>query len=1210
VSRARLTALRLVGFKSFAERTTVEFGAGISAVVGPNGSGKSNLADALRWTLGEQGRMLRTRRSEDVIFAGSSARRAIGMADVTLVIDNSDRLLPVDFGEIEIGRRLYRSGENEYLLNRQRIRLKDLVELLDAGNLSDNAFLFIGQGMVDQALALRPEERRPLFEEAAGVRRHERRRRQAEAELVEAEANLERLRDLLAELRPQARRLSAQAEQLQARRSAGAELAEALLASARARWVSLSQSAAKETKDVDRARTAADLAMAELKAAEADASRLASDISRRAEAEQALRRALDHQREKLTALRVAQARLETELAAQARDVERVAAEQSAAESRRAGAVAAISQPMAETDAALATELEYVERQLAEIERGGDILSPAPDIAATRRERDQHQRRLATLEAGLATSTARFDELETRHAAAARELTEATSALDAAANEERAAATALAAARTSAEATAVAQTEARSRQAEAEEEASAARGRLAALDSALGALSDEGLSRAARARGASLIAEGLEVEPRFRAAVSAALGAAASAYLVDEDAVPALAARRGSLAVYGATVRPTPPAAVAAISEATSSAGGGRLNEAVRRDPRAQVTRLLERVVWLPDLAAALKMRPLLPPGWSAVTLAGEVVADDGVIQLGGAESVLEQRAQRDALQTHLRSLEEALTTERDAVIRTTQIAAAAQSALAAAGMRHETARRQLRGAEEVERLAQRRVEQLVRESAWQKAQLERVGPEAVAARELIDRISSDIAALEAQLGSNTAAARRTDAVRVSTLRERAAELRRQVAIQQQGAAAAQDARRRAEVALALDEARLRELATESQRIALRDHELTERRADLDAQLEQAGRAEGEAAARLDAAYAGGAAERAHLADAEARATKARESLREQETRSRAAEVRALESRLLLEQSRESLLVELAGIGDDGTAALARAAGDERAQADPERDAEQMEDLLARTLERWSDDQSAPEAISTGRLAGLRRRFHELGAGNPYAVEEYAELRDRLDGLESQRVDIEAAIASTRELIASLGTLINDQFRQTFAALEDAFARRFHELFGGGDAQLSLTAPDDLSTTGVDIHARPPGKKRQPLAMLSGGERALTAVSLLLAMLEVRPVPFCVLDEVDAALDEANVGRFSRALRGLAEQTQFIVITHNRGTIEAADTLYGVTIGDDAVSRVVSLRLPAADGNGRSSPDVEPGASGDQPMPAASAKAGKTQPRLS
>ena len=181
--------------------------------------------------------------------------------------------------------------------------------------------------------------------------------------------------------------------------------------------------------------------------------------------------------------------------------------------------------------------------------------------------------------------------------------------------------------------------------------------------------------------------------------------------------------------------------------------------------------------------------------------------------------------------------------------------------------------------------------------------------------------------------------------------------------------------------------------------------------------------------------------------------------------------------------------------------------------------------------------------------------------------------------------MESAIASTRELIASLSALINEQFRTTFAALEDAFERRFHELFGGGDAQLSMTVPEDISTTGIEIHARPPGKKRQPLSMLSGGERALTAVSLLLAMLEVRPVPFCVLDEVDAALDEANVGRFSKALRGLAEQTQFIVITHNRGTIEGADALYGVTLGDDAVSRVVSLRLPEPAANGRAAEEA-------------------------
>jgi chromosome segregation protein len=213
--------------------------------------------------------------------------------------------------------------------------------------------------------------------------------------------------------------------------------------------------------------------------------------------------------------------------------------------------------------------------------------------------------------------------------------------------------------------------------------------------------------------------------------------------------------------------------------------------------------------------------------------------------------------------------------------------------------------------------------------------------------------------------------------------------------------------------------------------------------------------------------------------------------------------------------------------------------------------------------------------SAGRIAALRRRFHELGAANPFAAREHDELRARVDGLEAQRADLVGAIDRTRTLMLELDELITRQFRATFAALEVAFDRQFDRLFGGGFARLALTDPADLSQTGVEIVARPPGKKAQALAMLSGGERALTAVALLFAMLEVRPVPFCVLDEVDAALDEANVGRFVDALRDLALTTQFVVITHNRGTIEAADALYGVTVGDDAVSRVVSLRIEEA-----------------------------------
>ena len=226
---------------------------------------------------------------------------------------------------------------------------------------------------------------------------------------------------------------------------------------------------------------------------------------------------------------------------------------------------------------------------------------------------------------------------------------------------------------------------------------------------------------------------------------------------------------------------------------------------------------------------------------------------------------------------------------------------------------------------------------------------------------------------------------------------------------------------------------------------------------------------------------------------------------------------------------------------------------------------------------WLEAPPPAEPPPPGRLASLRRRFHDLGAVNPFAAEEYAEVRARLDGLEAQRTDLEAAIEHTRDLIRELGTMIGDQFRRTFDALASAFDARFQQLFGGGYARLALTDPEDLAATGVEIMARPPGKKAQALAMLSGGERALTAVALLFAMLEIRPVPFCVLDEVDAALDEANIGRFADALRGLAHMTQFVVITHNRGTIEVADALYGVTVGEDSVSRVISLRLEDAAG---------------------------------
>jgi chromosome segregation protein len=1186
MANARLTALRLVGFKSFAERTLVEFGPGISAVVGPNGSGKSNLADALRWTLGEQGRMLRTRRSEDVIFAGSSSRRAIGMADVTLVIDNSDRLLPVDYGEVEIGRRLYRSGESEYLLNRQRIRLRDLVELLDAGNLADNAFLFIGQGMVDQALALRPEERRPLFEEAAGVRRHERRRRQAEAELVEAEANLDRLRDILAELRPQQKRLAAQAEQLQARRTAGLELAEGLLAAARARWMASSEIATRQHEQVERARAAADAALSALKSAEDESATLSLAIARRAETERTKRDALDGQRSQLTELRVALARVESQIASLTADAARLAVERTVIERRVSEAARILAATLHEPSGDLDLQLELIGRQLDELEPTQTPVDLARKLRARQAELEQQARRRGSVAAALEGATARFAELTGR-------LERAESERDEASAQARAAEAALAVgdeaaalARAESDRLGTARAAATQRAGETETELGALRTRIASLEAAVSG-TDDGLARAARARGASLVGEGLEVDPRFRTAVSAALGAAATAYLVPEDAVPALAGRRGTLAVPVGRGRTSAPAAAAAEAAlgAAHDLGGGRLVDAIRRDPQAEVSRLIEHILWVPDIAAGLALRPQLLDGWRTVTLAGDVIAADGLITLASGDSILELRAQHDSTLREASELAERLTTEQDVLDRIRRETVQAAERAAAAARAHDAARHDQRRADEQERVAQRRAEQLVRETDWERAQVERLSADLDAVDAVVNQMTLDVARLRASADEQADAAERgaARAERRSELRAQHDELRARREAQLASARAGEEARRRAEIGRSIDEARLVELETQEADTGQRLLDLVARRGELASDASATEALVAESAGSLDVLLAAGSDERTRLGAAERSAIEAREKLRRAESASRDAEIASMEARLQLDQTREQLLLELATIGADGLRVLRDGAGLSAQPIDEETSsAENMEELLGLVVAVWQAERSASDADSvpsTGKLSVLRRRFNELGAGNPYAVEEYAELRERLDGLDSQRVDMETAIDNTRELIASLSALINEQFRTTFAALEDAFERRFRELFGGGDAELSLTMPDDISATGIEIHARPPGKKRQPLSMLSGGERALTAVSLLLAMLEVRPVPFCVLDEVDAALDEANVGRFSKALRGLAEQTQFIVITHNRGTIEGADALYGVTLGDDAVSRVVSLRLPDAKGNG-------------------------------
>jgi len=620
-----------------------------------------------------------------------------------------------------------------------------------------------------------------------------------------------------------------------------------------------------------------------------------------------------------------------------------------------------------------------------------------------------------------------------------------------------------------------------------------------------------------------------------------------------------------------------------LQEGVTEAGGGALSSAFRLDPETHAARLVARVQWVPTLDDAFALRELLPPGWRLVTRDGIVVDDVGVMRPAPGVSTLERRATRDEV---VRRIERVAADLEAATARSDGAKAArmqAEDAVRASRETLDAARRARRMADEADRSAASAAENAARELAWQEALLERARTESATAAEEAQQRAAELSTFdERQTGDDASdevkSALEALEARIATLRAERDEAATVAGESRSARDRALEDRRRAEVALGLAESRVEELDRDEVALSGRDADLVTERERQAGELAAAqGRREREHEA-FEASVASARGEREALLKAEADASAARERLRRAENHSRQSEVAEMEARLQVDAAREGLLVELASIGDDGLKTLLAQSEEEPPAATPGSDElpEMLEQALDTALDAWREASAAgeetPEAPTRSRIAALRRRFNDVGASNPFAVQELAEVKDRLDSLEAQREDLEQAIRDTREMIQRLENLMTEQFRSTFEQLEGAFGRRFHQLFGGGEAVLSLTDPSDLSATGVEITARPPGKKKQPLAMLSGGERALTAVALLMAMLEVRPVPFCVLDEVDAALDEANVGRFSSALRSLAREIQFVVITHNRGTIEAADALYGVTVGDDAVSRVISLKL--------------------------------------
>ena len=1144
---SRLKELRLHGFKSFADPTRFVFEPGVNAVIGPNGSGKSNMADAVRWVLGEQSnRSLRTRRADDVIFGGSDQRKPLGMAEASLTLDNGDGWLPIDFAEVSIGRRAYRSGEGEYLINGARARLRDVVELLGEGRLGANELVVVGQGTVDAALSLRPEERRQLFEEAAGVKGLQVKRNEASVRLTRALENLTRVSDLIGELRPQVRRLAMQAEHQQQHDTLGAR-AHALVTAAHQRRERAARAALGEAR---RSAAAAESALsAYCDAQEAGRSAVAAAEERYWAAEEASRQASAARQEAREELIRLEGRLEAVAARKAELAASIQREEGELE-RALAALAALDEgtPGQDVEPAIAAataaeqrwrtavdELAAADDELLAAEQAvSELRARQSDLIASRaRASEEAARRRARLEHAIAErDAAEASLIELRSAAA-----EAAERHELALRDVSAAAARLEARGVAREAAQEAADAARQGVIELTERLGATRAELEALAEPHDAAAR--LGRRLSAAGWPTLLDAVSAPEESWAAIEAVVGGELETALLWTDADPTI--EIGDARGAARLLAPQDGGADDGRGQALAAVGARHtLAEWIGME---RAPRVFARTVLADDVGSLLAGWRSLPAGWAAVTTRGDLADARGLVIRGRGDPPGGAGARAHARR---RELSRAVAELERRFADAQRGAHAAAETLRAARDEHLAAREAHDEAERLARIA--REARSAGEAAIQREQ------------ERVEALAADLAEIQAahEADEPTDASEGDDgllAARQATADE--ARARRDALAERRNAArdAWTLARRAAEELETRTSGARAERAAREARVAQLRSAMPERRTALAAVAAEADTLrEPHAAARARHAEA----EAAHR-DAEAARAARRSELMELEREQGGAGARLGE----LERASQAAAIE-ASRRDEALAALLRErelALDSLPELPPGAEAplEGIDEL----------DDVALEA----ELRRVRRTLSQIGSVNPFAVEEHRELAARLEVMTGQGTDLRAAIASTEDLIATLDAEITTQFDAAFRAIGERFDEYCNLLFAGGSGSLQMgDEADGDAPGGIEIVVRPPGKRLQRLAMLSGGERALTGVALLFAMLTVNPVPFCILDEVDAALDEANIGRFAQALRMLSQSIDFVVITHNRATIEVADTIYGVTMTDAAVSGVLSLRL--------------------------------------
>ena len=1177
-----LKSLQVQGFKSFPDKTLLQFGDDITAIVGPNGSGKSNISDAICWVMGEQStRALRGGKMEDVIFGGTAARAPVGFAEATLTLDNADGSLAIDAPEVMITRRYFRSGESEYFINKQQARLRDINELLMDTGLGREGYSNIGQGRIDEILALRSTDRREVFEEAAGISKYRHRKEETERRLAATEDNLLRIGDKISELELQVGPLHEQAQK--------AEKYLALRKDLRGLEVTVWLDGIRRVSEAAR-KAETDYASAAfiLEQAHSDLTELYSRSEQLSLQYNQDTLKLDRKREDIAALEAARQEREKQISLlQAerdhteQNIARAEQELADQQSRSGGITGQIAQEQEKTDAACA-RLADIQKQLEQALAQAGSLTQSSDaseqsLVAQRAQHALVQTQNADLRAQIASIRASLSEVTERRQLLADDRAAAAARQESTAQQQQLCAQALAQARE--DAVAAQNTisgyelrlQARRQKRDAAQQAlTDASVRYDTLGAKIRMLQElerdyEGYSKAIRtvmqqAEGGTLrgvhgpVSRLIRVDDRYTTAIETALGAAMQ-YLVvsDEDAGKAVLQMLKRTDGGRVTALPLTSIRPQRLQDNPCARERGYLSvasELVSCDERyrAIVEHELGRTVICDTLDNAVRMARACGHRIRIVTLDGQVMNAGGSMTGGSAGRSSGVLARANSLEK-LRKEQSAL--EQELKTRTAQ---RDEAATAAAKTEFEltAVRGQLREAEDE---VLRRTEQ-----DKQAALLAQALQENLASIDAeLARITARTAGAEGQLD--------TLARQAAQGEERAAELEQRIA------------------------------ALEQQQTELNDRqqELSETISDLRTQaasLDAARTAAQETVARLLALREAMQADDAQKQTLIARYRAQSESLAAQITQQtqdleafsasieteRQALREGVEARTQLEGRRNQTEKQAQEKNQEILQLERETARLEQKKATSELEEKQLIDRLWDSYELTPTAAEAERielesvAAANKRITEVRRKISQLGTPNLGAIEEYARVQERYDYLTGQRDDVLHARRELENIVGSITREMTEIFLREFARINEYFGQTFTEMFGGGSASLILEDPSDPLACGIEIKVQPPGKQLKTITLLSGGEKAFVAIALYFALLKVRPTPFCMLDEIDAALDDRNVERFASYLHSLCEKTQFIVITHRRGTMEAANVLYGVTMQEQGVSKILHLDL--------------------------------------